>query len=1425
MYNEKTRKLTSLTLMTIMFAGGLTFAIPGALPAAHAEELFVSAGEIGNFAGIQVIEIVIDDPERSDSTGEGQPNVTLNNKDVHMTQGTDGIWYAYVVNELAIENYGKSTVVNDIFKNVNGTVTDTGAEELYAIATEFLDGAPSENTLGNNDPLAEADWPFIQAYDISDDSTVTIKYGSGSSAETINLDYEYDDTKDLSFDRQKYPENAFVHLSLDDSLLNLSPTADDVWVFFDNGTVRYIVDGTSIDTVVSWDDVGFENGPIDVNNNDDVLMYVDTEISSTYNEATDTAIILKTNNNNENLFVNFDNTDESGLLVVEDGSASVEYDDAHSILYDTFNGAIKFDNISDEWLPGVELDIHLTDQDRNLNSRSTEELEILDDEVPFIEMGNPVTVDELHDLHFMQMGVPSNNATIAFLETTESKVATINGTAQAGIDVFHLHQPWPYQAAVNGTDVFTFINFDFTNFGGAKGTFYVDQTGTNTVSGEMVDNSDSTEIDVMFPISTPNPTGGNATIYLDVFSFGQEGDVATDGEIEENVDRVNDAFYRFVLEETDDNTAMFEGSVEYIMINQLNVDERDTYEDIDTADDSVKIIVNDDMDGADAVRVSYEDVSATSNLETISAQEDANTHTGKVELDKTSYSAGQTIVVTLTDVDLNTDSDTIQIYEVDETNDWVGDANVWLAQLIIDDRPFADTCNQDLGLSDTGFSFVETSDDSGVFEGSLELPAEHCTGDDPDDFETTNGLDIDFKYQDYSDASGKPNQASAGVSVKSVTGSVSLDRTVYPVPIGDLEFALHGVSPNSVDEDDYLDAAPVVLVVHIDDPDFNQAANGEDTIDLDTSANGNFRIEISRGGDEDLITTDVPTEAIETDPQSGIFEVEVEIEQDHPDLIELERIQQGDIITVTYVDPNDASGNSNSVAASATFDLRNAVLNTDKPTYVIGGSAIITLIEPDLNLDSETAETWSLDLINWDSDAGDVNLSGWDGDSNLGDIFDAEPAGLRETGDNTGIFQVVIEIPQTIDGDALERGELITLEYTDEGPAGADFVGDDDEDIKLDIRTSDLGASIDLDQKVYTWTDKIFITIVAPDHNFDSNSIDEIGGEDSEINIATREGELEFYSLVETGTDTGIFTGEVILIGFSHDADGDGNPEGPFGTESGAEAGPTDGFLGSSHDDGITVSFQNSEDDIAIGSALIRWNIGEIQWLEASYASTGTGVIRVIDPDMNTNPESVDSFDINVWSDTAVGGINLSVTETNKATGIFEGTVFFTTSSASSGSRLAVEVGDTITAEYEDNTLPDPYSTADELSVTATANIGSDVPPLERVPATNLVAVDAFGNTLDTVTVDQQIQVQANLQNGQDVEQEFAYLVQVQDKNGVTVSLAWITGDLTPDQNFQPALSWIPDDVGEYTATAFVWESIDNPTALSPPVTTEINVG
>lgn len=94
-----------------------------------------------------------------------------------------------------------------------------------------------------------------------------------------------------------------------------------------------------------------------------------------------------------------------------------------------------------------------------------------------------------------------------------------------------------------------------------------------------------------------------------------------------------------------------------------------------------------------------------------------------------------------------------------------------------------------------------------------------------------------------------------------------------------------------------------------------------------------------------------------------------------------------------------------------------------------------------------------------------------------------------------------------------------------------------------------------------------------------------------------------------------------------------------------------------------------------------------------------------------------------------------------------------------------------------------------------------------------------------TIEVGKQIQIAADLKNNQDFEQEFAYIVQIQNESGITVSLAWITGTLAPAQSFSPSLSWTPNEAGKYEATIFVWESIENPSALSPTLLLKIDAG
>ena len=90
--------------------------------------------------------------------------------------------------------------------------------------------------------------------------------------------------------------------------------------------------------------------------------------------------------------------------------------------------------------------------------------------------------------------------------------------------------------------------------------------------------------------------------------------------------------------------------------------------------------------------------------------------------------------------------------------------------------------------------------------------------------------------------------------------------------------------------------------------------------------------------------------------------------------------------------------------------------------------------------------------------------------------------------------------------------------------------------------------------------------------------------------------------------------------------------------------------------------------------------------------------------------------------------------------------------------------------------------------------------------------------------VDEQIMIMADISNNQDTQQNFAYITQVRTDEDVVISLSWLTGSLSPRQSFSPAQSWIPTESGTYHIQVFVWESIDNPSALSPPLSMTVNV-
>jgi len=114
------------------------------------------------------------------------------------------------------------------------------------------------------------------------------------------------------------------------------------------------------------------------------------------------------------------------------------------------------------------------------------------------------------------------------------------------------------------------------------------------------------------------------------------------------------------------------------------------------------------------------------------------------------------------------------------------------------------------------------------------------------------------------------------------------------------------------------------------------------------------------------------------------------------------------------------------------------------------------------------------------------------------------------------------------------------------------------------VYLSDSGVAVELDQKTYVSTDKVYLTIIALDFNRNSNVIDTIGDdEESSLTISTDRGYITDYTLVEVSKDAGVFAGEITLV-----ADG-----------STGGVGPTGGKLAAYSDDELQVWLSESHRD------------------------------------------------------------------------------------------------------------------------------------------------------------------------------------------------------------------------------------------------------
>ena len=360
-------------------------------------------------------------------------------------------------------------------------------------------------------------------------------------------------------------------------------------------------------------------------------------------------------------------------------------------------------------------------------------------------------------------------------------------------------------------------------------------------------------------------------------------------------------------------------------------------------------------------------------------------------------------------------------------------------------------------------------------------------------------------------------------------------------------------------------------------------------------------------------------------------------------------------------------------------------------------------------------------------------------------------------------------------------------------------------------------APIFFNKPIYSWTEKVEITIIAPSWNTGMNLIDSIGGDPNyAVDIYTNNHQLKEYKLYETDPSSGIFTGEIILTGFLHDVNGDGKDDTNPRTLG---AGPNGGYLQNEEDSGITVSFEFADGVVLSESAKIEWNIGDLRIIDVTEQSAK---IKLFERDMNLNPESIDTINIKVFSEDDNAGINLEIAETTEDSGIFEGKISITKDDQSSGNRLYALPDSQITAKYTDRTLPKPYNTNDDLDILAQEIVISNIPTSERLSMNELEILSQNGELIERLEIGQTGMLFSKVKNAIDFSQEFTYIVQIKNEDNNVISLSWVRGEIIPSQELGMSVSWMPQEPGKYSIDRFVWNSIKDAIPLTDAISTEI---
>jgi len=201
-----------------------------------------------------------------------------------------------------------------------------------------------------------------------------------------------------------------------------------------------------------------------------------------------------------------------------------------------------------------------------------------------------------------------------------------------------------------------------------------------------------------------------------------------------------------------------------------------------------------------------------------------------------------------------------------------------------------------------------------------------------------------------------------------------------------------------------------IVNFYITDDDLNLAHSGIETVStaglLEFTING--------------VTINGPSSMIETGPDTGKFYVKLQL----PDTVNGKPLSQNDIVLMKYLDASDHSGDKQVLVKSVPLTKSFGKVQTVGGGSRIGHEFTVRVYEPDANLDSKDVDRIPLSQLEYKGEGGIRTTL-------ANHVFDANSNYLIETGENTGIFEVKIEIPRQIDGKTVDIGDWYEIKYID----------------------------------------------------------------------------------------------------------------------------------------------------------------------------------------------------------------------------------------------------------------------------------------------------------------------------------------------------------------------------------------------------------